>query len=699
MRTSTGERASQRKQFTENFKRPDGLSPQAAKTFPQGTIIAGAFKILSTIGEGGMGVVYLVEHVALNRRFALKVLSPELVNEQSWLRFQSEAKMLAALNHPIFVHVYDLGIHEQSVPFYSMDFLMGRSLEETLAEDGPMVLSEALDVFLELLDGLAYAHRNGIIHRDIKPGNIMICTVNGIRAVKLLDFGISKLLHSNMPNRQSLTSVGEIFGSPYYMSPEQCSGGSVDSRSDIYSVGCTLFEVLSGFVPFEGDSPLETAIMHQENEPPHICDIAPERALSQSIDLVLSKCLAKHPQDRYQSAKELAIDLTRVKENKEVLAYRQSPYAMAPDLEVAAQRELPLEGNTKQLLAVSIGLLLMVGTAGSCWWYLNRPLNSQQDTPRPLSTATIDNSALAEVENLAGGASASSFFNKTDAPNGSQLLTTPYSRLGMLDGTRTRFFDFPSDVLIGYFCQYDTSSNQPARGKCSYPASTRIVFCPTRTVARYPQYIKRFRNGDMAAFKIYSVDDADQVLAACTNLPEIPELRLEQCTTLTPACVDSLNKFSNLTTVDLSATSLGGESFAKATCWQVLKTLRLNSCEGVTPFLEKLSAINHLQDLSLQQSPLTLRDYKLISKMSNLRYLDISNYTLTLNELKQLTNLDIVQLNIGRGRLDQRVIPLLKQFKQLKRMTILPRQGNSGLADHNLFIAALKKGLPQVVIE
>jgi serine/threonine-protein kinase len=174
------------------------------------------------IGLGGMGVVYLVQHTALNKQFALKVLAPDLVNEQNWLRFQAEAKTMASLSHRTFVKVYDLGIHAKAVPFYSMDYLKGRSLETIVIEDGPFQLEQALDIFLEVLDGLAYAHRHNIIHRDIKPANIMLCTAGSAKtattdstspspspspslslslsnsasdslptAVKVLDFGIS----------------------------------------------------------------------------------------------------------------------------------------------------------------------------------------------------------------------------------------------------------------------------------------------------------------------------------------------------------------------------------------------------------------------------------------------------------------------------------------------------------------------------
>lgn len=699
-RTSTSTKTERRKNYSESFKGNDPTLVPSSTVFPRGTLIGGTFRIISTIGEGGMGHVYLVDHTALNRRFALKVLSPQLVNQENWLRFQSEAKTLAALNHPIFVKVYDLGIHEHSVPYYSMDFISGRSLAEILDEDGPLPANEALDLFIEALDGLAYAHRNGIIHRDIKPANIMRCSNEGSASVKILDFGISKLIGSNDKTAQGLTSAGEIFGSPFYMSPEQSIGESIDSRSDIYSIGCTMFEVLSGFVPFEGSNSFETLILHQESAPPLLSEVAPQLDLNPSIDLVLSKCLAKRPQDRYQSAKELAIDLTRIKENKEILAYQSRTHELAASTP-AISKTMPQPGSrSKQLLVLLLGLLLTTATAGGSWWYLNRPSHTFLDRPKLQDTAKLDEEGFSDLESfVSDGTSVDSYFDKIDTPKGSQLLTQPYSSLGMVEGTPSRLFNFPKDALIGYFCQYDGSANRAARGKCSSPLSDRLVFCPTRTVARYPQYMKRFRSGDLDAFKIYSIENSDEVLAACSNLSDISELRLDQCKTLTPACLSALNKFTNLTIVNLSGSSLSGDTLAQANCWQKLTNLNLDDSKNVTAFLQKLSSINSLNHLSLHQTPLTKSDLKLIGRMSNLHYLDISGDGRAINDLPWLTALKINHLNLKGYPLDQRLIGLIKNFKHLERLTILPSEKTTASKDCKAFLTGIKHELPKLAVD
>jgi len=173
-RTGSAERSEERRNLAKDMRAR--LSPESQLVITPGTIIGGAFKIESIIGEGGTGVVYLATHLALQRIFALEILTARITSEKLWLRFQSEAKILAALSHPNLVKVYDLGIHGQSVFYYSMDYLNGANLADTLAHEGPQSLSRTLEIFLALLDGLAYAHRNGIIHRDIKPANIFLCS-------------------------------------------------------------------------------------------------------------------------------------------------------------------------------------------------------------------------------------------------------------------------------------------------------------------------------------------------------------------------------------------------------------------------------------------------------------------------------------------------------------------------------------------
>ena len=275
-----------------------------------GAVIGGVYEIIGLLGRGGMGEVYLAKHLTLNKRCALKVIPPDQVTDQSWQRFQFEAKTVAKMDHVNLVRVTDLGIHEQCLPFYAMEYLEGKNLAEMLMDFGPMPLVKAVEVFVQVCDGLDLAHRNAILHRDLKPANIMLTrTPTGKLEVKVLDFGLAKLtVHDR--SKQSLTAVGDVFGSPSYMSPEQCANETLDSRSDIYSIGCTLFESLTGRPPFNSDIPGAVFFGHLESEPPSLNSAMPEgQSVPPKMEAIMGKLLRKNPDERYQTLSQLKADL------------------------------------------------------------------------------------------------------------------------------------------------------------------------------------------------------------------------------------------------------------------------------------------------------------------------------------------------------------------------------------------------------
>jgi serine/threonine protein kinase len=298
----------------------------------RGAIIGGAYRIIELIGRGGMGEVYLARHETLGKKCALKVIPPEQVTEAGWQRFQLEAKAVAKLEHLNLVRVTDLGIHQGCLPFYAMDFVEGKTLAELLVESGPMPLTVILDLFIQVCDGVDCAHRSGILHRDLKPANIMVQqTKTGQRIAKILDFGLAKLT-SHDRTKQSLTAVGDIFGSPFYMSPEQCNGDKLDRRSDIYSIGCTMFECLTGQPPFTGHLASAVIFSHMEADPPSLESIVGQGRLPASLEIVMAKLLRKNPVERYQSLLELRGDMERVVRKEEVQPFYVSRGGNSQDL-------------------------------------------------------------------------------------------------------------------------------------------------------------------------------------------------------------------------------------------------------------------------------------------------------------------------------------------------------------------------------
>ncbi|MBX9688657.1 MAG: serine/threonine protein kinase [Candidatus Obscuribacterales bacterium] len=270
------------------------------------------YEIISLLARGGMGAVYRARHLHLGMIRAVKVIRQDVEqNENVHARLKQEAQAVAGLSHPNIVSFYDYGISDSN-PFVVMDLVEGSSLAEVLNERGKLEIPDAIELFLQVSNGLNHAHSNGVFHRDIKPSNIMLVSESQITTtVKLLDFGIAKIQSNS--DEHKLTSTGEIFGSPAYMSPEQGKGQNTDGRSDIYSFGCVMYEVLSGQVPFSGNHPIET-IMKQINEKPARL-FGKDRAfdpVKQDLEAIVFRCLEKDPAHRYQSMSALRDDLLRL---------------------------------------------------------------------------------------------------------------------------------------------------------------------------------------------------------------------------------------------------------------------------------------------------------------------------------------------------------------------------------------------------
>ena len=264
------------------------------------TLFDGRYRIVRKLGSGGMANVYLAEDEELGRRVAIKILNDRYANDDAFIeRFRREAKSAASLSHPNIVSIYDRGEAEGTY-YIAMEVIEGRSLKELILTRGPLSIVEAVHYARQILQALRFAHRHGIIHRDIKPHNNLI----GEQGLKVTDFGIARYGPSQM------TEAGSIMGTAQYLSPEQARGAPVTASSDLYSVGIVLYEMLTGRVPFTGDSAIEIAMKHLNDWPKPPSKLRPE--IPEEIDQIVLRALAKAPEDRYQSAEEFIEDLQRV---------------------------------------------------------------------------------------------------------------------------------------------------------------------------------------------------------------------------------------------------------------------------------------------------------------------------------------------------------------------------------------------------
>ncbi len=285
--------------------------------FKVGDCLSDKYEFIESVGSGGMGIIYKARHLGLNKIVAIKLLHPHLLNAETVMRFQREARTASDLRHPNLITVQDIGTTDDGQPFMVMDYVSGQSLSEFIKEKGRVSVEETLDIFLQICSGLAYAHKQNILHRDLKPSNIMLFRDEdgGIRA-KILDFGIAKILEEGDKQTSTLTKTGDVFGSPLYMSPEQGAGGKLDRRSDCYSLGCMLFECLTGTTPFIGKSIIETLMFHAQHQPPSLKEATLGLEFPEALEKVVARLLQKVPEDRYQSVLEVREDLQEIKDER-----------------------------------------------------------------------------------------------------------------------------------------------------------------------------------------------------------------------------------------------------------------------------------------------------------------------------------------------------------------------------------------------
>jgi serine/threonine protein kinase len=284
------------------------------------------YEFIGTIGSGGMGVIYKARHLVLNRVVAVKMLHTNLASPDAVQRFQAEGKTSSLLSHPNIVKVHDLGVTASGQPYMVMDYVEGRTLDQIL-KSGPLEKGAFLRIFSQLCSALAHAHRKSVLHRDIKPGNIMISGGKSEEEVHILDFGIAKILTDTTNGAAQLTKTGEAIGSPIYMSPEQSQGTKLDHRSDLYSLGCVVYECICGEPPLLGKNALETMMMHSEEKPRRLREMLKGKKVDPVQEKIVMRLLEKKPEHRFQSAEDIVKELARVQESGGLLYSVRNSFA------------------------------------------------------------------------------------------------------------------------------------------------------------------------------------------------------------------------------------------------------------------------------------------------------------------------------------------------------------------------------------
>jgi serine/threonine-protein kinase len=348
-----------------------------------GRVIDDRYEVEAVIGEGGMGTVYRVRHVALQRQFALKAMRLDLASEaEVATRFIQEAKAAAAVSHPGVVQIIDFGSLPTGEPYFVMDLLAGRSIGRVIRDDGALPPARVSLIVRQIAEALGAAHQAGVVHRDLKPDNVLIDERD---QVKVLDFGLAKVVGGSR-----LTRNGVVFGTPHYMSPEQAAGDPVDHRSDIYALGVLSFQMLTGRVPFESDTYMGVMTQHMYMSPPRPSDMVPSRQGLGDLESVVMRCLLKDPAERFQRMRELVTALDQVA----ATAWSLAPTGSAATVPAPAGRSVgpqvaprPARGRRAAFVALACATVAVVVAV---WWRLDQQSAAQlaSDTTAPAQSVS-----------------------------------------------------------------------------------------------------------------------------------------------------------------------------------------------------------------------------------------------------------------------------------------------------------------------
>ena len=363
-----------------------GVTPASSLV---GQVIADRYHVMKKLGEGGMGQVYLAEHVKMGRKSAIKVMNPSLMHDpEAIARFNREAGNASKITHPNVCAVYDFGETPDGLIYLAMEFVEGEALTDALERDGALPLPRATAIFKQTADALQAAHDLGIVHRDLKPDNIMLARGrDGSDVVKVVDFGIAKAVGGDEAG-QKVTKTGLVVGTPEFMSPEQLSGDRLDGRSDLYSLALVYFRMLTSQLPFQADTVQETMIKRLTDEPKKLAEVRPDLQFPSGLQPVLDAALTRTPAERYQTVAKFAEDVLSV-----VQLVRATRGGVAP-----ATREV-VEGRTqlldshetkaqaarrapkpkRSLVPVLVGVFVVLAAGGGGWVLFGRNTSAAQN--------------------------------------------------------------------------------------------------------------------------------------------------------------------------------------------------------------------------------------------------------------------------------------------------------------------------------
>jgi serine/threonine-protein kinase len=581
-----------------------------------GIQLVGKYEFIQFIGAGGMGVIYKARHPVLNRLVAIKMLHGHLVSDAINKRFQQEAEAVSSLDHRNIIHVHDYGVSEHGQPYMVMDFVEGKPLSDVL-QATPLNIEAVLKIIIQLTEGLQHAHDRGVLHRDLKPSNIMVTNLEKAEPeVKIVDFGIAKVLESE---KTRMTQTGELIGTPQYMSPEQCRGGNLDARSDIYSLGCVMFEAMTGKALFAGHSMVSVIVDQMNTAPRTLKETRPDMLFPGHLEDIIAKMLAKDPADRYQSMSELTTDLIDV---HKVLA-QQSSTAWSK------MRVMRLNKEQRNLFLLMLGSLATLGTVAVTSISFIKVVHDSQTTH---ITRAILSNPLAAVNNL------------PIAKMNERRKLVQYLNMSKADDELLRtFFDVDTGITKMELADNDVSS-------------FGIPFISLQK--------------NVVSIHLDNTKIKDNDLTYIATMPKVERLYLDK-TAVTDAGIKHLTNMTTLEKLSVEHTSVGDKGIAaipSANLHDLFLTGTRVSAEGLTT-ISKFPKLQHLE--IGEYSPKGEKNFLALAAAKQLEWLDLKDSEIAVEDLDEVAQIaSLRKLVLSGCKIEDGAITALETLPNLKTLDL-----------------------------
>ena len=576
------------------------------------------FEIITKLGSGGMGIVYKAFDPALNKEVGLKVLKAGCLSDDRQIRFQQEAKALKDLRHPSIPEIYNFAISEEDEPYIVMEYVEGKSLASHIKDGIDLSLVQIRDILISVCNALAYAHSHGIVHRDIKPDNIIITDIDS-PTVKLIDFGLAKL-EADLYDSQDMTKTGQIVGTPPYMSPEQIRGFKTTAQSDIYSIGCVFYELVKGNPPFEGKTPLDVVSKHLAEPIQGCLDALPETAKDSIVFNIIKKCIQKEEMNRYQSVDELIQDFEKISEER-----TETKSSERSGLFAVMEESSP---SSRGKIIISV-IVLLIGLCSVAYFYYSKEskvekvaTQSKQVTENSNNTSDID----------------AWKYSPTNAPGHWYAVS------------RTTDSDFSQLIKKGNVYAITSTESDTITGS----GLAAIKGLPLNGITLSSSQLN------------------DEAIKNASKFNQLHQLDIEEAKQISSESFVELQRLKSLTVFGYKNSTLKPGMIDNIAQIKQLKSLTLKASKPLSTLdLKKLTNLKGLHSLTISATGLNPEAMKQLKEFPKLKQLWAASLNISDKELPYIANLPLEIVDLSANTFTDKSLPLLYKNKSLRKIALV----------------------------